>query len=261
MIKQYMTITSILILITLSFTLHAEENRAVSGRLLPFTSSAPTLILSDFPEMQDQFEKDQAYFEIVSVELTETTGPYCSLIDGEDSSKEGISLGAILTSLDKLIAIGKKLWSVAESGRPVIQTNFTPIHVLPKALGNQLDTFHQMEYWSNPEKRSYQVVFKNGFGVEAVRFNFSVTYQAGGRYNGVGRYLTGVNVVPDQLSVSWGFHFTAESKFDSITNHGSSEDPIAGATMTLTYRTKTIMKDITSSATFHVRGDGQLTGL
>jgi hypothetical protein len=261
MFKPCITIASILILTTTLFTAQANEVSGTTIRQLPFSVSAPTLQLSDFPEMEDQYEKDQAYFEIASVELIETTGPYCSLYQEEEASKDGVTFGTLLASLDKLIALGKKLWSIAESGKPTVQTNFTPLHVLPKEFSTHQDAFHQMEYWGNPEKRGYQVVFKNGFGSEAVRFDFSVIYQAQGRFNGKGRYLTGINVIADNLSVKWGFNFSAKSQFDAITNHGSSDDPIAGATMTITYRTKTIMKDVTSSATFHIRGDGQLTGL
>jgi hypothetical protein len=162
--------------------------------------------------------------------------------------------------VDKLIALGEKIWKIVEMGKPVVTTNLTPISVLPRTSDPEA-AFYAMENWAAPMVKRYSVAFKNGFGSKVVDFTFYVIYQYGGSYEGKGKYLTGVQIVPENLGVSWGFKFDAQTTLLAISNRGSRIDPVAGATFTLTYKTTSPFKDITGSATFHVSGDGSMIAL
>lgn len=63
-------------------------------------------------------------------------------------------------------------------------------HALPRGLRRWTD----LERWSPPETKTYEVVYKNKFGMEVVKFRFRLQYTYGGRRSGRGRYLANVSV-------------------------------------------------------------------
>ena len=191
--------------------------------------------------------------EIEEMDLDDVVVPYQSKLTGD-------SLGQIVMVIDKLIAIGKKVWQIIEAGKPVVQTDFTTIHVLPKGEDPEV-AFYKMEGWDAPKVKSYTIRAKNKFKSDVVTFQFHMLYQPGGKLNGKGHYLTGVNVTPYNVEVAWGYSLDAKSSLMAISNRGTAEDPVAGATITMVYKIKTMLKEATSSATFHVTGLGELTKL
>jgi hypothetical protein len=167
----------------------------------------------------------------------------------------------IITTVDRLIAVGMKLWKIVDGGRPVItdglKDNFS---VLPKTENGTLD-FGLFTGWSRPVTRSYKVDYVNGYGSKVISFVYNVSYLYGGKYMEKGSYLSGLAVRASRISVSWGFDFEAQSELLSIVNHGTKSEPLAGATVKIDYRAKSIIKDIISSTAFHVTADGALEPL
>lgn len=184
----------------------------------------------------------------------DSLGLEASVLDKTDLSK-------IALVIDGLIAIGKKIWPIIEAGRPVVDVNMAKgVSVIPFKNGDNYDaTFYEMENWSMPKIRKYNVTYKNGFGSKVVSFDYTVHYQHSGSFNGKGKYLAGINVVASNISVAWGFNFQASSELIQISNHGSKENQIAGGTFRVNYTAKTVVKTISSSDTFHVNGLGELT--
>jgi hypothetical protein len=204
-------------------------------------------------EILDASSVDVDYHTIESIEIIEEEKSFTPLMD----SKLVGDLGAIVMAVDKLIAVGKKIWQIVEAGRPVLQTDFVSIHVLPKGEGPD-DTFYRMENWQAPRVKSYTIKAKNKFKNDVVVLKFNFLYQHGGQLEGKGRYLTGVNILPHDVEVAWGYSLNSNSSLLSISNRGTAVDPIAGATLTMTYKIKTMLKETVSSVTFHVTGDGEL---
>lgn len=201
--------------------------------------------------------QNELYSTIETVELEELPlVPY----PAPQASGIGDPLGEIIMVVDKLIALGERIWKIVEKGRPVVTTNFQPISVLPKTI-DPLGTFYDMEDWRAPLTKRYNLTFKNGFGSKVIDFTFYVIYQYGGSYEGAGKYLTGIQIVPENLGVSWGFKFDAQSTLMTISNRGSKSNPVAAATFLLTCTSSSPLKEIRTSATFHVTGDGQLIAL
>ena len=199
---------------------------------------------------------DEAYHTIGSITVEEVESPELSTI-AENYVLEEKGLGEIIMSIDKLLALGKKIWAIVEAGRPVVQTAFSPtVSVLPN-VENPNVAFEEMENWSMPKVKSYRVVYKNLFGMEVIAFTYGVYYQHGGTYKGKGAYLTGVNVDARDVSVAWGFEFNAASTVIAIANRGSSANPNAGLSIRINYLAKSVLKEIRSSETFHVAGNGQ----
>ena len=206
------------------------------------------------------------YFTIDSVQLTDVTNR-----KGENYTLPPISvkdgyvpyLDETILVVDKLIALGTKIWNIVEKGKPVVYTEYIPsISVLPVLEGGQdADAFYDMTGWSFPKTKIYEVIYKNVYRMTVVKFKYAVTFQYGGSYLGAGDYLTAASVTPVTLDVAWGYTFNASSFLDTITNHGSTDFPVAGATLGVSHTVKTILKEITTTSKFHISGDGQIMQL
>jgi hypothetical protein len=162
---------------------------------------------------------------------------------------------AVLT--DKIINIGQKIWTLVEKGKPVLNEQLESANALPEGVGN----WQELEGWQAPVGRTYKVSYENLFGIEVVRFNFRLLYTYGGSYRGKGLYLTHVAVMPADVHVAWGYHLDASGGVPSVTNAGTSDDPVAGAQVDVRWNVKTVLKEGDYSASYFVRGDGAFKDL
>ena len=169
-------------------------------------------------ELPADSKYDEDYFTIGKVTVTEVDTPIEYLDDKTDVK----NLGQAIMVVDKLIALGKKIWAIIEAGRPVLNTNLmTPLSVLPKTDDPDA-AFYQMEGWSAPKAVTYRVQYENLFGMTVIAFDYTVIFQYAGKYDGTGNYITGLNVKASNVSVAWGFNFDANSSLVNIANRGSS---------------------------------------
>ena len=200
-----------------------------------------------------KYEED--YFTIGKVTVTEVETPAEYLEDKADVK----NLGQVIMTIEKLIALGKKIWAIIEAGRPVLNTNLmSPLSVLPKTDDPDA-AFYQMEGWSAPKAVTYRVEYENLFGMTVIGFDYTVIFQYAGKYEGKGNYITGLNVKASNVSVAWGFKFDANSSLVNIANRGSSANPTAGATVQIDYKASSVMRTISTSESFHVTGKGSVT--
>lgn len=166
--------------------------------------------------------------------------------------------GGVITIVDRLMAVGMKVWKIVDEGRPVftngLRDNFS---VLPFVENGTLN-FEDMTSWERPVYKAYKVEYANGNGNVVISFTYNISYFFGGKYLEKGSYLSGLSVRASNVTVSWGFALEAQSELLSIVNHGTSEDPIAGAMIEIDYRVKSIFKDVHAATAFHVTGDGKL---
>jgi hypothetical protein len=163
----------------------------------------------------------------------------------------------VIMVVDKLIAIGEKFAPIVKAGKAVVKNNpMSPISVLPRT---DLKDFavYDMGQWSIPVSRHYKISYKNGWGAEVVSFVYSVSFQFNGRANGKGRYLTGVRASATSIVIGWGFDLDASSQLIQISNVGTQENVVAGATLEMTYTVKNWLSTITTAESFHLTGDGQ----
>lgn len=239
------TMTLIALSMLMSFNLLANDSRKLS-----FTQKNLPVSLDTLKTL------DESYHTIGSIEVTELEVTEEDQVEQAESSNKG--LGEIIMVANKLLALGKKIWAIVEAGRPVVNsTMMQAISVIPKTSENG-GAFYDMENWSAPRVRKYRVVYKNLFGMKVVSFTYVVHYQYNGSYEGKGKYLTGVNINAADISVAWGFEFNAKSQLVAISNRGSRANPLASATLQIDYVAKSVLKEIRSSESFHISGDGRL---
>ncbi len=169
----------------------------------------------------------------------------------------------IIETLDGIIAIGTKIWNVVEKGKPVIYVeNLPTLGVIPLVDGATVNfTLENMSSWSIPEYRKFRTTFKNGYGTNVIEFEYIVHYQWNGQFDGQGHYLNGVTVFATRAVALWGYKFDAKSELVAISNHGSILQPVAGATLRMSYKVVTAIKESNIAHVFHITGDGQFISL
>jgi hypothetical protein len=167
----------------------------------------------------------------------------------------------VIMVVDKLIAIGQKIIPTIEKGKAVVTNNsMAAISVLP-SLDSKDPVVHDMGGWSLPVTKHYKISYKNGFNSEVVSFIYSVSYQYGGSHDGKGKYLAGIRASARNITVNWGFDVDASSQLIQISNVGTSNNVVAGATIEMSYTVKNWTRQITSNVSFFVAADGRLLKL
>lgn len=200
-----------------------------------------------------------SYFEIDSVVSEELVAfnsyPLLDVSPSIDGTKSDIT--TIIGAIDDIVALGEKIYKIAEKGRAVVTLKYEPINVLPISDGeivNPLD----MENWSIPMSKKYRIKFINKLKMVVIDFIYSVNINYGGQFQGSGRYLSGVQIVPELVDVAWGFNFDASFGLISLVNHGTKENPIVGATLLLNYSINNLVSNIQNKVSFHVTGSGEI---
>lgn len=175
-----------------------------------------------------------------------------------ETGKVGSAVNSIIMVIDKLIAIGQKIIPTIKEGKSVVTSNpMAAVSVLPRT-DNKDFVVHEMGNWSIPKTALFKVAYSNGFGSEVVQFTYAVTFQYGGTHKGKGKYLNGIRVSPKNINVTWGFDLDATSQLVAISNVGSEENVVAGASIEIVYTVKNWMKHISTADGFFVDGRGQI---
>lgn len=263
--ESIVTVLGLVFLTVFSSNLRAEQSRALEFIETPSFNAELYEQAQAYAEelgLHDKSDFDR-YFSVETVEVTPLDQDQVARTEGpwRDAgyAKSG-GLGEIVMIVDQLIALGRQIWPIIEAGRPVVNTNFAPaISVLPRTDESPDNVaMYLMDSWAAPRQQSYLVEYKNGFGSAVISFTYTVSYQYNGQYEGKGRYLTGLDVAASQIRVSWGFSFDANSSLVNISNRGTRDEPIASATVRISYKAQSFLSNIQSTESFHVTGDGQL---
>ncbi|MDO9183918.1 MAG: hypothetical protein Q7U04_15995 [Bacteriovorax sp.] len=165
---------------------------------------------------------------------------------------------SVIMVLDKLIAIGQKIIPTIKEGKSVVNNNpMSCVSVLPRSEAKD-PVVHDMGGWSIPVSKHYKISYKNGYGSEVVSFIYSISFQYNGSADGKGKYLAGIRASARNIVISWGFDLDASSQLLQISNVGTQQNVIAGATIEMSYTIKNWTKNISTSESFHVTGDGKI---
>lgn len=178
-----------------------------------------------------------------------------------DTPKPGTleTTGKVIQTARDLVALGEAIYELVKKGKPTNVTEYAPISVIPKdpVTKEHVDPF-DMEGFSIPVAKNYTAKITNGLGKEVVTFTYQVIYSYGGSYDGVGKYLTGVSIIPGSVKTSYGWDFNATMKLSGIMNHGSRLEPIAGVMLTVKYQMNSRATAFERNDTIHITGDGRL---
>jgi hypothetical protein len=118
-----------------------------------------------------------------------------------------------------------------------------------------------MEGFSFPVEKMISAKIKSPTGGAAVEFNYKVIYSYGGSYNGVGKYLTGINIIPASVKVGHGWTLNSSMKLTGIMNHGTRANPIVGAMITVKYNMSSTTRAFERNDTIYISGDGSMKAM
>ncbi|KYG61570.1 hypothetical protein AZI86_17850 [Bdellovibrio bacteriovorus] len=221
---------------------------------------------------------DKSYYEIKNMKVTDVTEKYSSQVNpmaqpglNEECASSGPfairysgqapadlnPLNGVELIVDQIINIGKKIWTIVQAGKPVMNIKLDTANALPKGL----TCWSDLSGWNVPESKVYQIDYTNGFGMNVVSFAYRVTYTAGGSANGVGKYITNATFMPANVKVAWGFQFDAEAAIPSVFNTGTKEAPVAGMQMNMGWKVTSPVVEHLSSESYFVSGENKLIKL
>ncbi len=244
-----------LFLSTLSFAV--EDNELLSSQLTSsinketrFTSDEKKISL----EYPDYFTIDENSIKITLKEVKdEDSSIYqpTSIIASQSPQKD---IQGSLVTIEKIVNIASKIWDIIKDNAPVSNIDTKYATALPQGVTSP----RQLTGWSKPRVYIFGFYAENLYGVKAVDVEYRVVYTFGGSYNGKGKYLTGVSVVPTKVDVLWGYRFDMQSYVpdSTVVNVGTSQKPIAALQLKLTWNISTSIKDSKGTAVYYIQGDG-----
>ncbi len=166
--------------------------------------------------------------------------------------------GQVISIARDIVALGEAIYDLVQKGKPKNVSEYAPISVVPKdpVTKEIVDPF-DLENFSMPVEKNFVARIKNAAGKEAVVFRYKVLFSYGGSYNGTGKYLTGILIVPGEVTTSWGWEFNATMKLSGIMNHGTRTDPVAGVMVTVKYQMNGWSTALERNDTMHITGRGE----
>ncbi len=170
--------------------------------------------------------------------------------------------GKVIQTARDIVALGEAIYDLVIKGKPTNVTEYAPISVVPKdpTTKEPVDVF-DLEGFSMPSEKNYSASITNGVGKEVVKFSYKVLFSYGGSYNGAGKYLSGVIIVPGSVKTSFGWDFNASMKLSGIMNHGTKADPVAGVMVTMKYQMNSWSSSLERNDTIHITGRGEIKNM
>lgn len=186
-------------------------------------------------------------------------------LPGPISSTPGDRLeqaGRVIQTARDMVALGEAIYELVKKGKPTNVTEYAPISVVPRdPTTKEIADIFDMEGFSMPVEKNYVAKVKNGVGNEVVNFSYKVLYSYGGSYNGTGKYLTNVIIVPGAVKTTYGWDFNATMKLSGMMNHGTKADPVAGVMVTVKYQMNSWSAAYERNDTIHVTGRGEIKNM
>ncbi len=185
------------------------------------------------------------------LEVVDTPADAFALIDRINVYPQASAFSDEVVSLDQIINLGKKTWEVIAANRPVVNIKYNFANALPQGM----TTSAGLAGFSDLQSQSVRLWGTNGFGMTVYDVTLTAVHQFGGNYNGKGKYLETVTILPSNVDVLWGY--TVNYNVDNVTvlNGGTSEDPVAMIALQAKFKVETVMKHSEMNTVYQFRGD------
>ena len=171
--------------------------------------------------------------------------------------RPAVGLSDVLDLAD-IVNLGEQVWKVVKENEPILEAKGMTASALPMGI----QCWNQLSNWSPTRSDTYEVVYKNLYGMKVVDVKFRVIYTYGGKLKGKGNYLTNATIRFGKVNVLWGYMFNADVEIPQVVNMGSVDNPLAGMELTLNWTVNTrpiSLKKSLNSMSFFIAGDGRAT--
>ncbi len=199
-------------------------------------------------------QHSEEYFKVKNVVVQEVTEviPESELQVQPDCSSVSDATAVDMQSLGDIVNIGKIVWEIIQAGKPVTNSRFDTANALPSGV----KCWTELQGWSVPQYKTYNVQYKNGFDMTVVDFTYRVMYTTNGNVNGIGQYITNATVIPASLNVAWGFQFNVQANVPAVTNIGTTQSPLAAMQINLHWSVDSTITHDEKTQSYFVTGDG-----
>jgi hypothetical protein len=153
--------------------------------------------------------------------------------------------------IDAIVNLGKKAWEIIKANQPVANINFTFANALPQGVSNS----SELEGFSDIQNKSIRLWGTNLYGITVYDVTLTAIHQYGGSYDGKGRYLSTVSVIPSHVSVLWGYTVNYSVENVSTTNAGTKANPVAMIALHAKFKVETVIKKTELNTVYQFRGD------
>lgn len=212
--------------------------------------------VSDVTEKYEHKNKSKFAFEYAQF-LKEKTSADTTIGEPVSLDQTIGQLNQVEVIVDKVINIGTKIWNVLEKGKPVANYRQQKATAVPQ----NIKAWQQLEGWSNPKSKYYEISYKNLYGVEVAKLVYKIIYLTGGSYKGQGKYIGYVSVEPQEFKTAYLYTFNVQAQVESVYNKNTSQNPIAGMILNINWTISTILKKETQSYSYHIDGLGNFQAL
>jgi len=164
--------------------------------------------------------------------------------------------GAVSTAITagQVWVIGKKIYDIVKENEAVLNVNTDHWSVLPEGV----ELASKLEGWSKPEYSGWVVNYENLFGMNVARVSFLTAYNYGGSFEGRGKYLANVTIIPRGVHTLWGYTMDMDAEAFGAVNEATREDPVVGLSYHVRVRVGTIMKKSVLDFQYYLSGNGEL---
>jgi hypothetical protein len=178
---------------------------------------------------------------VEDVVTTETA--VVTLAVAEAPLNPGPSIGDVIRIGRDLVAFGEELYNLVSRGRPTLSTQYAPISVLP--AGSDGREVSEMQGWRRHPGLRVTTTYRNRLGMTLAVFEYTVLFEyAGTTREGRGRYIANAMVVPSRVHAEFGQNFESEMSLRGISNIGTTQNPVAAATLSIRYRVTNLVSAV-----------------
>ena len=172
--------------------------------------------------------------------------------------QEGPGIGEIIAMAEQVVAIGEKVYTLVQKGKPSIETNYAPISVVPRdpVTKEPIDPF-DLEGDSDVVQRRFKGVIKDMFDNEVVTFDFLLQFTPKRSYEGKGNYILNAIIVP-KVKATYGWDAAANMKVLSVSMKGKKDNRVAEAKLAVNYTAKFVGYNLDVTKLINIDGLGNI---
>jgi len=188
------------------------------------------------------------------IEEVETPKDFDKNLGKPMNHRSEVDLNEVEVVFDQLVNLGKKVWALVENNKPVVNVKYMFANALPKGVRSA----EELENFSDLQHVSYRVHGENLYGMTVYDLTYSLVHRYGGSYQGRGKFLENVAVVPSFLEVAWGYNVNYEVDKVSVVNTGSRENPVGSILLQTNFKVSTVLKSMETHSVYDFRGDSAI---
>ena len=173
--------------------------------------------------------------------------------------EQNLNWGEIIATADSVVALGEKIYTLVQKGKPTSQTSYASINVLPKdPLTKQAVDPFDLEGDAEPVRKKYAIYQNDFYGREIARIEFLLHFTPKRSYEGKGQYIQNAVIIPLKVNASYGWDVSATMEVTGISTKGKKTNPIATATLSLRYKITSVFSETNEAAVFDIDGTGNV---